>query len=83
MGKEILRNDPKERLRRRLFASSVTSLKVEVNANLNGILRCLKKGKKKEDFIWNTNRQLPPTQEHTRLVGDCLSVHISIFNFKF
>ena len=44
MGKEILRDDPKERLRRRLFASSVASLKVELNVNLDGILSGLKKG---------------------------------------
>ena len=44
MGKELLRDDAKERLRTRLFASSVTSLKVEVNVNLDGILRGLKKG---------------------------------------
>ena len=42
MGKEILRDDSKELLRRRLFAS-VTSLKVEVNVNLDEILRGLKK----------------------------------------
>ena len=44
VGKEILREDHKERLRRRLFASSVTSLKVEINVNMDGILRGLKKG---------------------------------------
>ena len=44
VGKETLRDDPKERLRRRPFASSVTSLKVEVNVNMDGILRGLKKG---------------------------------------
>ena len=41
----------------------------------------IKKGKKKENYFWNTNRQLPSTQEHTRLVGDCLGVHISILIF--
>ena len=30
----------------------------------------------------NTNRQLPPTRENTQLVGDCLGVPISIFNFS-
>ena len=44
MEKEILRDEPKERLRRRVCASSVTSLKVGVNVNLDGILRGLKKG---------------------------------------
>ena len=55
------------------------SFKVGVNVNLKGILRGLKKGQKKENYFWNTNRQLNPTQEHTRLVGDSLGVHISIF----
>ena len=50
-----------------------------VHVNLKGILRGLKKGQKKENYNWNTNRQLNPTQEHTRLVGDSLGVHISIF----
>ena len=50
-----------------------------VHVNLKGILRGLKKGQNKENYFWNTNRQLNPTQEHTRLVGDSLGVHISIF----
>ena len=45
-----------------------------VHVNLKGILRGLKKGQNTD-----TNRQLNPTQEHTRLVGDSLGVHISIF----
>ena len=50
-----------------------------VHVNLKGILRGLKKEQKKENYNWNTNRQLNPTQEHTKLVGDSLGVHISIF----
>ena len=64
----------------RLFCCfSGGSFKVGVHVNLKGILRGLKKGQKKENNFWNTNRQLNPTQEHTRLVGDSLGVHISIF----
>ena len=54
-----------------------------VNVNLSEILRGLKKGLKKENNFWNTTRQLTPTQEHPRLSGDCLGVHLLIFNFKF
>ena len=51
--------------------------------NLSEILRGLKKGEKKENYFLNTTRQLTPTQEHPRLSGDCLGVHLLIFNFKF
>ena len=30
----------------------------------------------------NTNRQLIPTQEHPRLLGDSLGVHLLIINYK-
>ena len=46
------------------------SIKVGVNVNLNKIWKGLKKGKKKENDFWNTNRQLTPTQEHPRLPVD-------------
>ena len=52
----------------------------EWNGYLNGILKDFKrsvKTDKRKKII------LPPNQEHTRLVGDFLDVHISIFNFKF
>ena len=57
--------------------------KVGVKVNLSEILRGLKKGQKKENYFWNTTRQLTPTQEHPRLSGDCLDVHLLTFNFKF
>ena len=38
--------------------------------SLNEILTGLKKGWKKENDFWNTNRQLIPTQEHRKLLVD-------------
>ena len=53
-----------------------------VHVNLKGILRGLKTGQNKKNYFWNTNRELTPTQEHTRLVGDSLGVHILIFKLQ-
>ena len=69
-----------------LFSSFIIAftpaLKVGINVNLSEILRGLKKGKKKENYFRNTTRQLTPTHEHPRLSGDCLGVHLLIFNLR-
>ena len=51
--------------------------------NFSEVLRGLKKRQKKENYFWNTTRQLIPTREHSGLSGDCFGVHLLIFNFKF
>ena len=53
------------------------------NVNLSEILRGLKKAQKRENYFWNTTRQLIPTQEHPKLSGNCLGVHLLILNFIF
>ena len=53
---------------------------------LNEILRGLKRGQKKEKIVLKHHQAVIPTQEHPRLVGDCLGVRLLIFtsnsNFK-
>ena len=65
-----------------LVLMSLVKIKLEagVNVNFNEILR-VKKGWKKENDFWNTNRQLIPTPEHPQV--DFFGVYLLTSNYKF
>ena len=54
-----------------------------VKAGIRPLLSEILRGLKKENYFWNTAKQLTPTQKHPRFSGDCFDVHLLIFNFKF
>ena len=53
-------------------------LKVGVHMNLNGIFRGLRKGEKKENDFWNTNKQTVDTHARAPQVASGLTWYPSI-----